>query len=285
MISNSQLAKEFWKNGHSRSCPVIDMHGHMGVFRGIFFPRAEVDAMIHTMDQCGVSLLVFCHHAALFNPAIGNRVHVEAVRKYPDRLRAYMAMNPHYPDQMRRDLKSFERYSDVYVGLKMLAGYYGVAWDAPAFRPAWEFANERKLLVLGHTWGGSRYDGPEQVRYIASHYPRLKLLCGHSLFGDWEQAVTIAREFDNVYLELTAVLGIRGPLERFVGSGISHKLLFGVDLPWFDQHHGIGAVLSAEINDEDRHMILHRNAERLLASVGLDIRDIRKSRVVMTSRD
>jgi uncharacterized protein len=267
--STSRLAAEFWEQGWSRNCPVIDMHGHMGTFRGIYFPRASVDAMIGTMDECGVRMLVFCHHHALFCPEIGNAANVEAVRKYPDRLRAYLAVLPHYPEQTARDLAEFDRHRDVYVGLKMLAGYYGVPWDAPAFEPAWRFANQHRLLVLGHTWSGSNCDGEAMVRKIAVQYPDLKLLCGHSLHGAWKEAIAIAKEFPNVYLELTAVLDDRGPLECFVESGLARKLLFGTDLPWFDQHHGIGAVLSADITDEDRHDILHRNAERLLASVGV----------------
>ena len=92
----------------------------------------------------------------------------------------------------------------------------------------------------------------------------MSLLLGHSLHGAWGEAVAIARESPNVYLELTAVLDDRGVLELFVAEGLSERLLFGTDLPWFDPHHGIGAVLSAEITDADRHNILHRNAERLL---------------------
>jgi predicted TIM-barrel fold metal-dependent hydrolase len=42
-------------------------------------------------------------------------------------------------------------------------------------------------------------------------------------------------------------------------------MLFGTDLPWFDPHHAIGALLSADISDEDRHNICHCNAEKLLA--------------------
>ena len=65
------------------------------------------------------------------------------------------------------------------------------------------------------------------------------------------------------------MLDDRGPVEKFVAAALGERLLFGTDLPWFDPHHGIGAVLSAEITDQDRHNILHRNAERLLAKVGL----------------
>jgi len=69
-----------------------------------------------------------------------------------------------------------------------------------------------------------------------------------------------------VYLDLAAVFECRGTIELFVARGASRRLLFGTDLPWFSPLHGIGCVLSAEISDEDRRNIFHRNAELLLAS-------------------
>jgi len=269
VIGNSPLAQEFWEKGYSPSCPVYDMHGHMGPWRSIYFPRAEAADMIRTMDSAGVRMLCFCHHAALFSPDIGNAANVAAVRQFPDRLRAYLAVNPNYPELLLRDLDRFDDYADVYVGLKLLAGYHGKPWDDERYRPAWEFANERGLLVLAHTWGTSSLDGPEMVRKMAPRYPDLRLLLGHSCHGSWDEAISIAKELPNTYLELTAVLDDRGVVERFVRAGLAEKMLFGTDLPWFDPHHGIGSLLSAEISDEDRHLILHRNAEKLLARVGV----------------
>lgn len=271
MISDSPLAREFWARGRSAACPVVDMHGHMGPHQGIYFPRHTPEGMLRTMDQCGYRLLVFCHHAALNCPDLQNSVNEEAVRRYPDRFRAYLGINPNYPEIAARDLAAFDRHRDVYVGLKLLSDYHRFAWDAPEYEPAWRFADARRLLVLGHTWGGSPFDGQEQVRKAARRYPQVRLLLGHSLHGAWDEAIAIAGEFPNVYLELTAVLDDRGPLERFVAAGLGGKLLFGVDLPWFDPHQGIGAVLSAELDDEARHDILHRNAERLLREQGLDL--------------
>lgn len=269
MINDSPLAQEFWAKGRSDTCPIIDMHGHMGPHLGIYFPRHTPEEMLRTMDQCGYRMLVFSHHAALFCPDLQNAPAIAAVRRYPDRLRAYLGVNPNYPEIMARDLASFDQYRDVFVGLKMLAGYHSLPWEAPQYEPAWRFAAERKLLVLGHTWGGSAFDGLTQVRRIAARYPEVRLILGHSLHGAWEEAIAAAREFPHVYLELTAVLDDRGPLERFVEAGLVDRILFGVDLPWFDPHQGIGAVLSAEITDEDRHCILHRNAERLLREQGV----------------
>ncbi len=269
MINDTPLARAFWQDGRCAACPVIDMHGHLGPFAGIWFPRGSADAMIHTMDQAGVRLLCLVAHAALFMPDVGNAATVEAVRRHPDRLRGYLALNPHYPEHIARDLASYDRDADVWVGLKVLPDYHGKPMDDPAYIPAWEFADERELLVLAHTWGGSPLNGEKQVRTIAERYPKLKLLAGHSLHGAWAEAAAIARERPNVYLELTAVLDDRGVVEQFVAAGLSERILFGTDNPWFHPHHGIGTLLSAEITDEDRHNILHRNAERLLAGVGV----------------
>jgi predicted TIM-barrel fold metal-dependent hydrolase len=269
MIAPGSLAATLWMHGRSVDCPVIDMHGHMGRWTGIWFPRASPEAMVATLDRCGVRMLVFCHHDALFCPDIGQSTAIEAVRRFPDRLRAYVGLNPHYPDLMRRDLDAFDSMRDVFVGLKVHADYHQVPWDAPVFERAWRFADERKLPVLGHTWSGSPYNGVGQIRTIAERYPNVRLLLGHSLHADWEQACTVAKDFPNVFLELTAVLDDRGPLELFVSQGLSERLLFGTDLPWFNPHHGIGAVLSAEISDADRHNMLHRNAERLLREAGV----------------
>jgi predicted TIM-barrel fold metal-dependent hydrolase len=79
--------------------------------------------------------------------------------------------------------------------------------------------------------------------------------------------VDLARDFPNVYLELTAVMDDRGVLEKFAEEAGSERMFFGTDLPWFDPHHAMGCLLSADITDEDRHNICHRNAERLLGSL------------------
>lgn len=265
MIGTSALAREFWELGKSATCPIYDMHGHMGVWHSIFFPRADAVEMIGTMDECGVRMLVFSHHMALHAPDLGNRLSVQAVRQYPDRLRAYCVANPNYPEQLEADLATFEAHSDVYVGFKFLPDYHGIPLTDRRYQAAWQYANGRELLVLTHTWGDSDLDGPAVVRQMAERYPRVKLLLAHSCHGEWEAAVQLARDFANVYLELTAVFDDRGALEKFVRQAGSNRLLFGTDLPWFDPHHAIGALLSADISDQDRHNICHSNAERLLA--------------------
>ena len=261
----SPLAVEFWERGKTETCPVYDMHGHMGTWNAIYFPRGRPEQMLGTMDECGVKMLVFSHHHALMAPEIGNRASQVAVRQFPDRLRAYCVINPNYPELAAADLEAFEQNRDVYVGFKFLSDYHRIAITDDGYRPALEYADRHKLLVLMHTWGGSPYDGADLVRTLAERYHQVTFLLGHSCHGDWDSAVRLCRDFPNLYLELTAVFEDRGVLEKFAAEAGSERMLFGTDLPWFDPHQALGALFSAHLSDAEVHNICHLNAKKLLA--------------------
>ena len=261
----SPLAEEFFAKGRVADCPVYDMHAHAGSYNRIRMIADDGPKMIRSMDRTGVKLLAFCHHWALFSADSGNAANIELARYAPDRFRAYCGINPNFPAIAEQDVATFDQYRDVYIGFKLLADYHLIPITSELYAPAWEKADREGLLVLLHTWAGSPYDGPLLVRAVAEQYPSTKILMGHSCHGDWDSAIRLAKDFPNVYLELCAVVDERGVLERFVKEAGSQKILFGTDFPWFDQHYYIGAVLGAELDDEDLHNIFHRNAERLLA--------------------
>jgi len=259
----NQLWHRFKTSRILDDCPIYDMHGHWGSTPGIALPAAG-EGVAHTLlRQMGVRRLVFCHHHALFSPDIGNDANIAAVRKMPDVLRAYMGVNPNYPEEIEKDLARFDEYPDVFVGFKFLSGYHQLPLEDPRNAPVWEFANARGLPVLMHTWSGP-YNGYENVEAVAERYPDARLLCGHSLFGDWDRAIELANAFPNLYLELTAVLIERGHLERLHAGAGAQKLVFGTDFPWFSHSHGLGVLLGSGIDEEDCRTILYRNARRLL---------------------
>jgi len=137
---------------------------------------------------------------------IGNSIHPPIVRRYPDRFRAYMVANPNYPSVIEYDLEIFADYRDVYVGFKLHPDIHKCEITDQRYAPVFSFANENSLPVLTHSWGYSNLSGADKVRQVAREYPEMKLLLGHSLHGDWDGAVAVACEFENVWLELTAVL-------------------------------------------------------------------------------
>jgi predicted TIM-barrel fold metal-dependent hydrolase len=264
-MSGSSLRERFLAEGRLADCPIYDLHGHWGPHYGIHMPAADEATANRLFRQANVKRLVMCHHATLFTPDAGNTPNIEAVRRWPAVLRAYCGINPNYPDVVAQDLAQYDRYSpDVFVGFKLLADYHKVAVSDAPYQPVWEFAQARKLMLLLHTWGNSSFDGYVPVRAVAQRYPDTRILLGHSLHGDWDHAIELAREFPNVYLELTAVLDERGVVERFVAEAGSHKVVYGTDFPWFSHYYYIGALLGAGLGDEDLRNILYRNAQRLL---------------------
>jgi predicted TIM-barrel fold metal-dependent hydrolase len=264
MICDSALSREFVQQGRSASCPVIDVHVHLGPIYTGWMPKWSIDGLIDTMDQAGVQVSVLCPHSALFSPDIGNDETIEAARHHPGRIRGYLGINPAHPRNIEKDLANFDRNRDLLAGLKMLASYHRVLMDDDAYRPAWEFADAHRLPVLCHTWGS---DGSEQsLRNVATRHPNARIIMAHALHGLWDDAIDMAKQFENVHLDLCAVLDDRGPVEKFVKAGLVKRLLFGTDNPWFHPHQGIGALLSADLTDEDRQDILHRNARRLFGA-------------------
>lgn len=264
MTSKSKLRKEFIAEGRAADCPVYDLHGHMGYHFSIHMPAADTESMVRSMKRNGVKMLAFCHHAALFAPDIGNQANIEAVRLFPKHLRAYCAVNPNYPEIVKKDMRTFASYPDVYIGFKFLADYHECPLMDGRYKPAWEYADTKKLLVLLHTWGGSHYDGPEQIEKAAREYSGAKILLGHSCHGEWDKAIELAKTFPNIHLELCAVMDERGILERFVEKLGSKRIVFGTDFPWFNHHYYIGAIINAGLCDEALHDVFHRNAEKLL---------------------
>ena len=263
-MSLSSLTREFLEKGRSERCPVIDMHVHMGPFQGIYFPNPSAEDMIRTMNRCGVKMAVSSSHAALIDSR-ANKDMEKVVSKYPDRFRAYWVINPNYPERIPDEIAQFSE-SSGFVGFKFLSDYHKYPITSPRYEPALRYADENGLLVLMHTWGNSRYDSPKLVEKLAEKYHRAIFLMGHSGYGEWAKSIQVARDYPNVYLELCAAYRVNGIIDWMVQEAGSHKMLFGTDLPWFNPHYGIGCVLFSRITDEDRHNILHLNAEKLLRS-------------------
>lgn len=287
-MNPSPIAQEYLRQGFSATCPIIDMHGHVGPFYGCYLPSSPLDQMRGRLRRAGVRRIVCSHHSALAcDVERGNWLMQQIVEEHSDQFLGYWVINPHYPAITASDLRSFDRRAG-FVGLKFWPDYHLVPVTSPKYARALEFANERGLLVLVHTFGESPFDGPELLGEVAHRYPQARFLMGHSGYGQWEQSVAIARDLANVYLDLTSVVQaidfsqmprgslmpsvpslsphVNGLIEYMVDTAGSGKVVFGSDLPWYSQHYHAGAVLFAHISDDARHDILHRNAERLLAA-------------------
>ena len=260
---NSELALSFWETGRL-PCKILDFHAHMDEHAEIYFPFSSADDMVRDMDKNGVEKLFFCGHFALDDPLYGEQYNVAAVRRHPDRLRAYHIIHSRHLDP-EREIAEVDGSPDVYVGFKLLGDYNDFPVDDPCHDPYYEYLNRTGKLLLLHTWGHSGNDGWQNVAGIAKRFPNVPIICGHSFFDDITRGVSETAKYPNVYYEITAIPIVRGYLEEIVRIAGSERVLFGTDLPGFSTMHGVGTVLGADITDDDRLNIFYRNGEKLAA--------------------
>ncbi|WP_158301870.1 amidohydrolase family protein [Paenibacillus mesophilus] len=266
MKNPSKLAREFAETGRLSSISIIDMHTHMGPFYGAYLPEASLESMIGTMDRENIEWIISAPHSALFDPIAGNEEIVQAMTKYPDRIYGYCTINPNYADSPEKYLDAFDQ-SDGFVGFKFLPDYHKYPLNGDKYRPFYEFANERNLLLLSHTWGHSPYNPPQMIADLARRYDSITFLLGHSAPGECDYAIEIAASLPNVYLDLCDTHRLSGMVRKMVRAASSEKVLFGTDYPWYDPHYGLGSVLFSGIDDDDISNIIHHNAVRLLNGV------------------
>ncbi len=131
--------------------PIIDMHGHLGPFHGIYMPEASLDAMIAGMDRDGIECIVLSPHNALSGDTReGNREMLEAVQAHPGRVYGYCTINPNFPEEIENEMNRYLAEPGV-LGIKVHPSMQEYPATGQRYEPAWERANEDKLLVLSHT--------------------------------------------------------------------------------------------------------------------------------------
>jgi len=258
----SDLAGLFWERGALDECYILDFHAHMHHLDSMYLPAYSPELMIEVMKRCNTRLTVFCSHMALGYAEFEKEYNLNVAKRYPGWYLAYHAVIPGRTDYGAAAAR-MEANREYYFGFKMHADWDKTPLTDERYRPFLEYQNENKLPALLHTWGGSKFNGVDVVAKIAGLYPDATFICGHCFHDDWKRGAELIKSYPNLYGELTAVMDNRGAIELLCGVAGSDRILFGTDNPWFDTHHGIGAVLSADITDDDRRNIFYKNGERL----------------------
>ena len=241
---------------------VIDMHGHLGRV-GFAVPDQSAEGLVAVMDRIGVKSILCSHVRCMFGRVdVGNRAVLEAMRAAPGRILGYVIVWPAEGDRVRAE--TARCIDDGFTGIK-LHNSNGFPYTEPAYEPALEIANDRRLPVLLHTWGTDEMFS--QVRTIAEKFPRLNLLLAHAGSSRVEEYVKIARELENVYLDICMSATPRGLVERLFAEAGHDKVVWGSDATFLNMAHQIGKVLGARLSDEDKRKLLSANARRILEQV------------------
>jgi predicted TIM-barrel fold metal-dependent hydrolase len=154
-------------------------------------------------------------------------------------------------------------------GIKVHPAVQLIKPDARRCMRLYELCADRGLPVLFHC--GPVGIEPRLSRWLSQvrHYvraieehPRTTFLLGHSGALQMEQALKLAREHDNVYLELASQS--LSAIRRIVAEGPTDRVLMGSDWPFYHQATGLAkALLATEGDPALRRRVLYDNAATL----------------------
>ncbi len=228
----------------------------------------SLEMLLKLSEQSGVDICLV--HSVATVPhqvqSINNFI-AECVARYPDKLIGFAALHPDYED-IEGEVARIRQLG--LRGIKLHPDFQRFKIDAPEAYPIYEAAQREGLPVLFHV-GDIRYDysGPERLRRIVDMFPTLQVIGAH--FAGWSQWEESYKLFGDgrIYVDLSSSLYAITPesaanlIHRFGAD----KVLFGTDFPMWTAQEELERFYKIPLTEEERELILHKNAEKLL---GLD---------------
>lgn len=257
--------------------PVIDPHTHVlhdGLMGAgtIPMPHGDAEHMIRRNRRMGIDR--FCCSSWIgiwIDYRRGNELIHTLTERFPDDIIGYATIDPKKSDDLAADI---HRCHDIYgfPGLKPYNPRVGLPYNAPPYDPWYEKGNEIGGFVKLHqTEIGD--DFLDEIADISARYSNMNYLLAHSGWT-WEVArsrIDLARERDNVYLDLTFTSVLHGVVEFFVEQGLAHKVLFCTDAPMRDPIPQLGWVVYSQVSEDAKEQILGGNALRILDHAGVPV--------------
>ncbi len=152
-------------------------------------------------------------------------------------------------------------------GIKLHAEFQNFNIDDEKMFPIYEECILLNLPILFHL-GDKTSDrsSPERLSNMLERYPELVVIGAHmgGVFS-WDKAMKYLIG-KNLYLDTSSVFGFLDPaimVDMMRKHGMD-KILFGTDFPLRLHQGQIDLVRSLPISDEEKEMIFHKNAEKLL---------------------
>ncbi len=241
---------------------VIDFHGHSGRMDSIGFVD-DPEIMLRAMDLAGVDIACLFH---IFQPdgTTSNDINARFIAKHPDRFVGFAYVSPLMPERMVPELtRAIDELG--FVGIKLYPPFTPWPFNDERWYPIYEFANARKLAVIFHT-DHFHTNRPRYLADIAPLFPAVNFVAGHSgnVLEARDEAIAAAQAHPNIYLESCSTFRTVGVVERLVNEAGADRVLYGSDIPLMDPRSQIGKIITADISDEAKRLVLGGNAARIL---------------------
>ncbi len=156
-------------------------------------------------------------------------------------------------------------------GVKFHPDYQNFWVDDKKMYPIYEFLAELDLIAMFHCGEDIAYPDeikcpPSRLAHVLDDIPNLRIvgahMGGHKMFDEVYDVLC----GKDIYLDTSFthyLIGSSG-MEKIIKKHGVDKILFGTDSPWDDVQKAINMIQNLNLSNEDKEMILSKNAQRLL---------------------
>ncbi len=255
------------------------------------------EGVLEQLDLAGIEVGVLL---AVYAPrSVGiatNEVVQRQVEGAPDRFLGLASLRvDQWNQEQTRELMRLERalMDPHMVGIKLAHAHQHFRFDDPAYFPIYTLAAQMRAPIYLHT-GPSTFDGtaseapytdPAYLETAIQQHPDTIFILGHlgydfihKKLGNLDTCIRLAKEYDNVYLEPSA-MGSSGSdptgenlpeaMRRMRAAGVTDKIIYGSDgpqAPGFLRDYlerTLGAMESTGYTVEEARAVLSGNFERV----------------------
>jgi predicted TIM-barrel fold metal-dependent hydrolase len=248
---------------------IIDAHVHTGYPNLFFSPEIDSESLLRRMDQFQVQYAVNLCSMRMMS---GHKLEElkKALKEYEQSAGRIFYLGFFDPTKGQEDLAVLEEASGWpgFKGIKIHPSLNKTPADDDAYEPVWQFAQERKFPIVTHSWSVSSYNPvqvfstPERFEKYVRKYPGVRFVLGHAggRGNGRSEAVRMAREYKNVYMDSSGDIYCYHFFEDMAEAVPENKLLFGTDYPWIDYRSHLTRVYLAVISASLKRKILRDNA-------------------------
>jgi len=244
---------------------VFDVCSYLGKF-GSFWPLKVTTAeeLIELMDKFGIDKAAICSlNSILYDHAEGNEEVFQATKRYPNRLVGIATLYPHYQGSLSEFKKCIYKYG--MKGLELLPHYHNYELNDGTIDPFIEEAIKIKVpvlipLSLSMNWNFPRVK-VSAISKLIDTYPEATYVIGKFSY-EIEEVLRIMKKHDNVLVE-TSGLELMNGIERLAEEIGADRILFGSGMPIQEVGPALAKIREAEINEEEKELILEGNATKL----------------------
>ncbi len=228
--------------------------------------NGTVSGLIDNMDSFGVDISVV--QPVVTKPSQKVSLNNWAEEITCDRLISFGGIHPE-TDNYKRDIDFI--CSLGLPGIKLHPEYQQFDVDAPDMLKIYDYALDKGLILLFHAGYDPAYpppyhSSPAQFAHIIEEMQGGVIVAAH--LGGQRQWDDVERYLTGTDIYLDTSMGMNYyPHEQFMRIVKNHgadKILFGSDSPWSQAGEEINMLNSLPLTQDEKDMILFKNAKRLL---------------------